>query len=158
MKCVTLALGLTLLAQPLWAVCQDDKVTVSGDWGQAHFTVEIADDFEERARGLMFVEQMPTLSGMLFVYEQPHRPSFWMQNTLIPLDMLFVAPTGEILSIHENAIPLDTTPIPGGDGVQMVLEINGGLSRRLGINVGDVLQHPSFGAQAILPCSEKIAD
>ena len=144
-----------IAAQPAWAVCEDNRVTVSGDWGQAHFNVDVADDPAERAQGLMFVEDLPTLSGMLFVYEQPQSVSFWMKNTLIPLDMLFAAPTGEILAIHENAIPLDTTPIPGGDGIQMVLEINGGLASRLGIEAGNVLQHPSFGSKAILPCDEK---
>nr|WP_106744426.1 DUF192 domain-containing protein [Yoonia maritima] len=142
-------------SQSAWAVCDVNKVTVSGDWGQAHFNVDVADDPAERAKGLMFVEDLPTLSGMLFVYEQPQSVSFWMQNTLIPLDMLFASPSGEILAIHENAIPLDTTPIPGGDGIQFVLEINGGLSSRLGIEVGSILQHPSFGLQAILPCGEK---
>ena len=78
-----------------------------------------------------------------------------MKNTLIPLDMIFAAPDGEVLRIHENAIPGDLTPIPGGEGVQMVLEINAGLVARLGIGVGDVLQHPSFGPDAILPCGEK---
>jgi len=147
--------GLCVLAAPAWAVCADDKVTVTGDWGQASFTVDVADDNAERAQGLMFVENMSTLTGMLFVYDRPQSVSFWMKNTLIPLDMLFVAPDGEVLRVHENAIPGDLTPIPGGDGIQMVLEINGGLSRRLGITEGDVLQHPSFGAEAILPCSEK---
>lgn len=154
MKPVVVALAFVAFAQPLWAVCADDKVTVKGDWGQAKFTVDVADDFEERAQGLMFVESMPTLQGMLFVYERPQSVSFWMKNTLIPLDMIFVSPQGEILRIHENAIPGDRTPIPGGDGVQMVLEINGGLSRRLGIVEGDVMQHPSFGVDAILPCGE----
>ena len=158
MKTGLFVFALITVAQPLWAVCADDKVTISGDWGQAHFSIDVADDVEERARGLMFVEQMPTMSGMLFIYQEPQRVSFWMQNTLIPLDMLFVAPDGEILKIHENAVPLDTTPIPGGDGVQMVLEINGGLSARLGIAEGDVLQHPSFGEAAILNCSEKSDD
>ncbi|MCK0094703.1 DUF192 domain-containing protein [Yoonia sp. F2084L] len=144
-----------MLAQPLLADCADGRLTVAGDFGQATFTVEIADDVQERAQGLMFVEDMPMLSGMLFVYERPQSVSFWMKNTLIPLDMLFVSPEGEILNIHENAVPGDLTPIPGGSGVQMVLEINGGLSSRLGIAPGDVMQHPSFGADAILPCGEK---
>ena len=147
--------GLMCLAQPLWAECVDDRLTVSGDFGQATFTVEIADDPQERAEGLMFVEDMPLLSGMLFVYERPQSVSFWMKNTLIPLDLLFANPEGEILRIHENAIPGDLTPIPGGAGVRMVLEINGGLSSRLGIAQGDVMQHPSFGEDAILPCDEK---
>ncbi|KQB98506.1 hypothetical protein AL073_02650 [Loktanella sp. 1ANDIMAR09] len=139
-------------AAPLWATCADDRITIKGDFGQATFSIDVADDARERAQGLMFVEQMPLLSGMLFVYERPQTVSFWMKNTLIPLDMLFASPRGEILHIHENAIPGDTTSITGGDGVQMVLEINGGLSTRLGIAVGDVMQHPSFGNDAILPC------
>ena len=155
MKRSALVFAFLFAAQPVWAACADDKVTVKGDFGQASFTVEVADDHAERAQGLMFVENMPTLAGMLFVYERPQRVSFWMKNTLIPLDMLFVAPDGEVLRIHENAVPGDLTPIPGGDGVQMVLEINGGLASRLGIAVGDVLQHPSFGPDAILPCVEK---
>ncbi len=155
MKPAAFAIAFSILAAPVWAVCADDKVTVSGDWGQASFTVDVVDDNAARAQGLMFVENMPTLTGMLFVYDRPQSVSFWMKNTLLPLDMLFVAPDGEVLRLHENAIPGDLTPIPGGDGVQMVLEINGGLSRRLGIAVGDVLQHPSFGADAILPCEQK---
>jgi uncharacterized membrane protein (UPF0127 family) len=154
-KIAVLMFAACAAAQPAFALCADDKVTVSGDWGQASFTVKVADDNAERAQGLMFVEQMPTLSGMLFVYERPQSVSFWMKNTLIPLDMLFVAPDGEVLRVHENAVPGDLTPIPGGDGVQMVLEINGGLSARLGIEQGDVLQHPSFGPDAILPCEQK---
>ena len=135
------------------AACTSDRVTVYGDWGQARFQVDVADDPAERSKGLMFVEQMGTLEGMLFVYERPQRATFWMRNTLIPLDMIFVAPDGEVLNIHENAIPQDETTIDGGEGVQYVLEINGGLSSRLGISVGDVLEHPSFGPDAIRACA-----
>lgn len=152
---VATLLACFVLAQPAWAVCVDDKITVVGDWGQASFAIDVADDPQERAQGLMFVESMPTLSGMLFIYERPQSVSFWMKNTLIPLDMLFMSPQGEILALHENAIPGDLTAIPGGDGVQVVLEINGGLSSRLGIKVGDAMQHPTFGEDAILPCIEK---
>ncbi|MDX8348752.1 DUF192 domain-containing protein [Cognatiyoonia sp. IB215446] len=155
MKPAVIAIGLISVGQPALAACAEDKVTIFGDWGQANFAVEIADSPQERARGLMFVEDLPTLSGMLFIYEQPQSVSFWMKNTLIPLDMVFAAPDGEILSIHENAIPGDLTPIPGGEGVQMVLEVNGGMTSRLGVSVGDVLQHPSFGPDAIRPCGEK---
>jgi len=134
------------------AACSADHVTVKGDFGQARFQIELADDPEERAQGLMFVEQMATLEGMLFIYETPRRATFWMRNTLIPLDMLFAGPDGVITHIHENAIPLDETTIDGGEGVLAVLEINGGLSSRLGIAAGDILQHPAFGADAALPC------
>jgi uncharacterized membrane protein (UPF0127 family) len=133
--------------------CSEDVVKVVGDFGQANFSVDVADDDQERAQGLMFVESMPTLNGMLFVYERPQRASFWMRNTLIPLDMLFISSTGVVERIHENAIPLDETPIDGGDGVFAVLEINGGLSKRLGITEGAQIQHPSFGEDSVLPCT-----
>ena len=135
-----------------WATCADDVVRVQGDFGQARFRVELADEPQERARGLMFVEEMPVMDGMLFVYDAPQVATFWMRNTLIPLDMIFVGEDGVITHIHENAIPLDETTINGGDDVLAVLEINGGLAARLGIEAGDVLQHPAFGADAALPC------
>ncbi|RYG92439.1 DUF192 domain-containing protein [Loktanella sp. IMCC34160] len=117
------------------------------------FRIEIADDPQERARGLMHVARMPMMEGMLFLYDQPQAVSFWMRNTLIPLDMLFVGPDGVILRIHENAEPMNDTPIPGGEGVLAVLEINGGMSARLGLEPGDALRHPAFGPDAALPCN-----
>ncbi len=149
---VTVLLAGTLTASAAQAACSDDVVTVRGDFGQANFQVEVADEPQERAQGLMFVESMPTLSGMLFVYEAPQRASFWMRNTLIPLDMLFADETGLITRIHPEAIPGDETPIDGGNDVTAVLEINGGLAARLGIAEGDTLQHPSFGEGAADPC------
>lgn len=125
--------------------CTFDAVTVNGAFGTARFAVDVADDPAERSQGLMFVENMPTMSGMLFVYPAPQRASFWMRNTLIPLDMLFADPDGVVTRIHENAVPLDETPIDGGDGVRFVLEINGGMADRLGIEPGDTLVHPSIG-------------
>lgn len=133
--------------------CADNVVRVVGDFGQANFTVDVADDNEERAQGLMFVESMPTLGGMLFVYDAPGRATFWMRNTLIPLDMLFIGADGVVTNIHENAIPGDETTIDGGEGVLAVLEINGGLSARLGITAGAKIQHPSFGPDSVLPCT-----
>jgi len=139
-----LGIGLATLAAA--ENCDQTRATVSGPWGRAHFSVVLADDSSERARGLMFVESLPMLEGMLFVYPEPQSVTFWMKNTLIPLDMLFVGPDGTILSIHENAIPLDETTIAGGDGVLAVLEINGGMAGRLGIRPGDRLEHPVFNA------------
>lgn len=135
-----------------FAACADDAVTVLGEFGQARFKVDIADTNETRAEGLMFVEEMSILEGMLFIYDSPIRATFWMRNTLIPLDMLFADETGTIVTLHENAIPLDETVIDGGPGVLAVLEINGGLSARLGIKEGDVLQHAAFGDAAAAPC------
>lgn len=155
MKLAAVASLLVLAAQPVWSACAEDKLTVIGDFGQVTFSIALADDPQERSQGLMFVEEMPTLAGMLFIYERPQSVSFWMKNTLIQLDMIFASADGEIQRIHENAIPGDLTPIAGGEDIQMVFEINGGLSSRLGIVAGDVMQHPSFGEDAILPCSKK---
>jgi uncharacterized membrane protein (UPF0127 family) len=146
--------GLAGLAQTAGAttLCAPTKATVIGDWGQANFTVVIADTPAARAQGLMNVPKMPLMSGMLFIFERPQHATFWMRNTLIPLDMLFVGPDGTILTLHENARPMDDTTIDGGTGVLAVLEINGGLATRLGIEEGDVLRHPAFGADAAAPC------
>lgn len=133
--------------------CAEDTVWIRGEFGTARFTVEIADNDAERALGLMHRTSMPQGAGMLFVYETPGALSFWMENTLIPLDMLFVDPTGTVQHIHANAVPLDRTPIRGGDGLTHVLEINGGLAGALGIRPGDQMRHPSFDpAQAAWPC------
>jgi len=142
-------------APALAAECSPDRVTIRGGFGAAHFSVEIADDSAERAQGLMNVPEMGTLEGMLFLYDEPRRPSFWMRNTLIPLDMIFAGPDGTIRHIHQEAMPLDETSIrtpEGVDDILFVLEINGGLARRLGIDVGDALQHPAIGEGAALPC------
>ena len=83
----------------------------------AGFNIELADDPKERSLGLMNRKSLPQSAGMLFAYEKPQAVSFWMRNTLIPLDMIFMDATGRVTHIHENAIPLDETGIPGGDDV-----------------------------------------
>lgn len=148
------ALFLFVSGQSVWAQeCETSAVYLKGDFGQARFSVEIADDVEERATGLMHREEMATSAGMLFVYPAPQTLSFWMRNTLIELDMIFVDPAGEIQHIHHRAQPLDETPILGGRNLTHVLEINGGLANRLGIEKGNVLRHPSFDQSiALWPC------
>lgn len=135
------------------AACAPETVEVRGPAGMARFTVDVADDGAERAQGLMFRESMPASAGMLFVYEAPQRASFWMKNTLIPLDMIFADETGRVTRVHENAVPHDTTPIDGGDAVRFVLEINGGLAARMGIEAGAELRHPAIPQEtAAWPC------
>ncbi|MGB8623307.1 MAG: DUF192 domain-containing protein [Paracoccaceae bacterium] len=146
------AIILAFSAAPGAAQCADNLVQLKGDWGQARFTVELADEPDERAQGLMNREKLATSHGMLFLYASPRRVSFWMKNTLIPLDMIFMDEAGRVTRIHENARPLDETPIDGGAGVRAVLEINGGLSRRIGITEGSLLRHPALGEAAAWPC------
>lgn len=134
--------------------CSPDRVDLRGDWGSARFQVEVADTPQERAQGLMFRESLPRQAGMLFVYDAPQSVSFWMRNTLIPLDMIFVDGRGVVRHVHENAVPLDETPIPGGDGIQFVLEINAGQAGGLGIQPGAELRHPAIAGDAAWPCPQ----
>lgn len=140
------------LSSTAFAGCSSDTLSVRGAFGSVQFSIDVADSPDERSQGLMFVEEMATTQGMLFVYDRPQSVSFWMRNTLIPLDMVFVDETGVIRNIHAMAQPLDETAIFGGTGIQYVLEINGGLAARLGLQAGDQMQYISFGGDAIWPC------
>lgn len=151
-RLIVATLALWAVPQIALAQCSDDVVHLRGDWGSARFSVEVADDSAERARGLMYVEHLPAGHGMLFIYPAPHRAGFWMKNTLIPLDMIFVDGGGTVTHVHENAIPHDATVIDGGEGVVAVLELNGGMAARIGIGVGDQLRHPAFGDAGVWPC------
>ncbi|MBB5516428.1 hypothetical protein FHS89_002459 [Rubricella aquisinus] len=141
-----LAALLSVLAAPAAATCQMERVDVRSGATVVAFDIEIADEPDERSQGLMFRTEMGAFEGMLFIYERPQPVSFWMRNTLIPLDMLFVDQHGVVQRIHENAIPLDETSIPGGDDILAVLEINGGMSTMLGLEEGAVMRHPAFAA------------
>jgi uncharacterized membrane protein (UPF0127 family) len=133
--------------------CREDRVALRGDWGRAFFTVEVADTPQARSRGLMHRETMPRGSGMLFVYDRPQRVAFWMKNTLIPLDMIFADATGTVRRVHHMARPHDETQIPGRGPVKLVLEINGGLARAMGIAPGAQLRHPAIDQdRAAWPC------
>jgi uncharacterized protein len=128
------------------ATCAEDRADLRWSGGSEAFAVEVADTEAERAQGLMFRESLDPSSGMLFVYESPRRAMFWMKNTLIPLDMVFADATGTVTRVHANAVPEDLTPIDGGEGVMFVLEINGGLAAKLGIEPGTELRHPAVPA------------
>lgn len=153
MKSGLILLFLASFSQSVSAACEIDQVSLRGDWGSARFSVEIADEPQERNLGLMNRTEMAQSAGMLFIYDTPVHATFWMRNTLIPLDMVFITPQGVVSHIHENAIPLDETLIDGGRGVLAVLEINGGLSDAIGIDVGTEIQHPAFEqGPAAWPC------
>jgi len=109
------------------------------------FEVELALDDEHRSHGLMFRKKLGPYEGMLFDFFQEMPVAFWMKNSLIPLDMLFIAADGTIKHVHANAVPLSTDTIPSQFPVRAVLEINGGSARLLGIKPGDKVKHPIFG-------------
>ena len=150
---VALTVFLCLSGSALAETCDPGRADLRWSGGSAQFTVEIADDADERARGLMFRDRMAAGQGMLFVYPEPKTAAFWMKNTRIPLDMLFIGADGRVQKVHDRAVPFDETAIPGGDAVQFVLEINGGLAKRLGLTVGAELRHPAVdSARAAWPC------
>lgn len=123
------------------ALADDGQLTIKTAAGEHHFTVEVVDTDEGRARGLMFRTSLAPDAGMLFDFKESRPVSFWMQNTLIPLDMLFIRHDGSIANIQVNAKPMDPTSIPSDGAVEFVLEIPGGRSVELGIKAGDTVVH-----------------
>lgn len=116
--------------------------------GQRHvFEVEFANTDESRARGLMFRRFMAPNRGMLFDFGAEREVGMWMQNTYIPLDMLFIRADGIVTRIEERTEPLSTRTISSGGAVRSVLELNGGLSASLGIKPGDKVEHVMFPAR-----------
>jgi uncharacterized membrane protein (UPF0127 family) len=111
------------------------------------FSVELATTEAERARGLMFRKTLPEGQGLLFDFHREQDVSFWMENTYVSLDMIFIKANGRILRIVENTEPLSTRTIPSGGPVKGVLEVVAGTVRRLGIAVGDQVAHPMFDAR-----------
>jgi uncharacterized membrane protein (UPF0127 family) len=120
---------------------------IASKTGVHAFTVELADSDTERAKGLMFRRELPEGRGMLFDFHRDQEVSFWMQNTYIPLDMIFIRGDGRILRIAENTEPLSTRLIPSGGPVRAVLEVIAGTARKLGIAPGDRVGHPMFQAR-----------
>lgn len=142
------------LGSAAYANCSEKHVDLRWDGGSARFAVEVADDDQERAKGLMFRKSMPKFAGMLFVYDTPREVGFWMRNTHISLDMLFFDETGALRSFHKRAKPLDETVIQGGPDIQYILEINGGLVEALKMKAPIELRHPVLESQdAVWPCS-----
>ena len=93
----------------------------------------------------MFRTSLAPDAGMLFDYHQEQQAAFWMQNTLIPLDMIFIAADGTVKTIHVNARPMDPTSIPSEVPVRFVVEIAGGRSQEIGLKVGDTFDNSRVG-------------
>lgn len=110
----------------------------------AHFTVEIADNEATREQGLMCRTKLADDQGMLFEFQDIDTRTFWMKDTLLGLDIIYIAPDGKIVSIAKNAKPLDRTPLPSNGVASGVLEVRAGLSDQLGLKPGDQVIHPFF--------------
>ena len=135
--------GILVATGPIWPAGQQ-TLEIASKTGVHVFAVELADNDIERAKGLMYRKELPEGQGMLFDFHREQEVSFWMQNTYIPLDMVFIRGDGRILRIAENTEPLSTRLIRSGGPVRAVLEVIGGTTRKLGIAPGDRVASPIF--------------
>ncbi len=122
-----------------------EALTIASKDGQRHpFHVEVATTAAEQKVGEMFRTSVPPDGGMLFVWTKPRNIQMWMQNTLVPLDMVFIEPNGTISRIEDDAVPQSLRIIDSGGPVAATLELAGGTAARLGIAVGDKVVGPRF--------------
>ncbi|MEO1530861.1 MAG: DUF192 domain-containing protein [Pseudomonadota bacterium] len=128
--------------------CAVDRVIVEAAGGPVLYTVEIADEPAEHAEGLMFRTEMASDAGMLFLFETPRQASFWMRNTFISLDMIFIAPGGTVLNVAENTVPFSEAPQYSDGAAAAVLEVNAGEAARHGIGPGTATRHPTLTPDA----------
>jgi len=122
-------------------------VILQADGKKLSFDVEVATTPAQHAYGLMFRHSLPPDAGMLFLFVPDQRTAFWMKNTYIPLDMLFVRGDGTIARIAVKAEPLNLALIDSGEPVRGVIEINGGAAETLGIKPGDKVLYPAFSGR-----------
>jgi uncharacterized membrane protein (UPF0127 family) len=143
-----LALLVLLLAGPaLAAEFPRGTLTVATAGGRHAFAIEMATSEQQLAQGLMYRRRLDADAGMLFDFGQVRPVSMWMRNTFIPLDMLFIAADGRVVSIAERTVPESLTVLSAPEPVRAVLEVNGGTAARLGIRPGDKVVHPLFGPE-----------
>ena len=146
---VSSALSPALAQDAAQPTLEQSQLTVLTEEAEHVFTVELANDRDEISTGMMFRTEMAPDAGMLFDLGDPRPVSFYMKNTLIPLDLLFIAPDGQIMAIAENAEPLSLRLIDPGVAVKAVLEINGGQSFS-GTSAALTLLQSSFGPASLL--------
>ncbi|HXG78751.1 MAG TPA: DUF192 domain-containing protein [Methyloceanibacter sp.] len=137
--------ALVLVAQGASAAGTETLV-LKTDSGEHRFHVELADTNEERALGLMYRRSLPEDGGMLFLYDRPRPATMWMKNTLIPLDMIFIAADGTVHRIESETEPFSTALISSEGDVLAVLEINAGQARKIGLKRGDKVLFPGLGS------------
>ncbi|MBI1204897.1 MAG: DUF192 domain-containing protein [Rhodopseudomonas sp.] len=142
-----LVMGLMALATGPGYAADPHTLEIASKTGVHVFSVEIADTDAARAKGLMFRKELPEGQGMLFDFKQDQDVAFWMENTYIPLDMIFIRGDGRILNIAENTTPLSTRQIPSAGPVRGVLEVIAGTVRKYGIAPGDRVANPIFSGR-----------
>jgi uncharacterized membrane protein (UPF0127 family) len=138
LRAALLAFGFHFLATSALAqTAALQKIEIASKNGTHAFQVEVVSNDADRARGLMFRKELPEGTGMLFDFEREQELGFWMKNTYIPLDMIFIRADGTIRRIAANTEPLSERLVPSGGPARYVLEVIGGAARKLGIEPGD---------------------
>ena len=122
-----------------------EPLSIVTDSGEHAFWVEIADDEQERARGLMYREPLPDDRGMLFEFPDVAERGFWMRNTPSSLDIIYIGADGRIVSIARHTTPYSETSIPSYGPAKGVLELRAGRAEEIGAEAGDQVRHPFFG-------------
>ncbi len=141
-----LVFGLLWLAGPVVSAGRQTVEIVSKN-GVHAFSVEMAVTDAERQQGLMYRKELPEGQGMLFDFQRDQEVGFWMKNTYIPLDMIFIRSDGRIMRIAENTEPLSERIVPSNGAVRAVLEVIGGTTRKLGIAAGDKVAGSIFSGR-----------
>ncbi len=131
------SLALVLGVSGCQAQSNPEHITIQTSSGSHEFTVEWAVTAEETQRGLMFREQMDADHGMVFDFKDEAPRSFWMRNTILPLDMIFIKADGTVYRIAEDTVPFSDAAVPSGGPVRYVLEVNAGTSDRISLDPGD---------------------
>lgn len=114
--------------------------------GRHDFKVWIADKDPSRQQGLMYIKDLPANRGMLFLFERPRFVSFWMKNTYLSLDIIFIAPDGHVVNIARDTKPLSLDLIDSNAPVTGVLELIAGTAAKIGLSAGDRVLHPAFAS------------
>lgn len=140
---MALALMLGSPAVAAEAASRDDLAIVTGT-GTFHFDVDVMRTREQLERGLMYRRQLAADHGMLFDFGTSQPVTMWMKNTYLPLDMVFIAADGRVVSVKRDAEPLSERTIPSGGDVLGVLELNAGTAARIGLKAGDRVVDPTF--------------
>ena len=120
---------------------------IASKGGVHTFAVELALTPEQQAQGLMYRKELPEGQGMLFDFKREQEATFWMKNTYVPLDMIFIRADGRIHRIATNTVPLSEALVSSGGPVRAVLEVVAGTTKKLGIAAGDRVAHPIFNGR-----------
>ena len=141
-----LIFALLLVAWPAWAFepFATSELTIATAGGPHKFVIELALSDAQMEQGLMFRHSLAPDAGMLFDFRTPTPVMMWMKNTFIPLDMVFLDARGQVIDIHERAVPLSTDTIAVKTPARYVIELNGGTVARVGIKLGDQATSPAI--------------